>query len=153
MQFRLTGFYRREYTHQASPGDALINPAYVLFPNEISYTMSQPISFTPESQAADVLTPLPEQTFLPDAYKLPDGHARGPHASIAPRVVFIEVTNRCNLLCETCPRTFFTREPLHTLSYDEFLHIATQFPEMRRAVLHGIGEPLLNRDCRRWCAI
>ena len=35
---------------------------------------------------------------------------------------------------------------LHTLSYDEFLQIADQFPEMRRAVLHGIGEPLLNRD-------
>jgi MoaA/NifB/PqqE/SkfB family radical SAM enzyme len=60
--------------------------------------------------------------------------------------VFIEVTNRCNLLCETCPRTYFDREPLKTLSFDEFVHIATQFPEMRRAVLHGIGEPLLNRE-------
>ncbi len=108
--------------------------------------MSRPILFTPEPRAADTLAPLPEQTFLPDAYKLPDGHARGPHATIAPRVVFIEVTNRCNLLCETCPRTYFTREPLHTLSYDEFLQIADQFPEMRRAVLHDVGEPLLNRD-------
>ncbi len=108
--------------------------------------MSQPISLTSEPEAADLLSLLPEQTFLPDAYKLPDGHVRGPHATIVPRVVFIEVTNRCNLLCETCPRTYFTREPLHTLSYDEFLRIAEQFPEMRRAVLHGIGEPLLNRD-------
>ncbi|HRX04822.1 MAG TPA: radical SAM protein, partial [Anaerolineae bacterium] len=29
---------------------------------------------------------------------------------------------------------------------DEFVAIAEQFPEMQRAVLHGIGEPLLNRE-------
>jgi MoaA/NifB/PqqE/SkfB family radical SAM enzyme len=66
-------------------------------------------------------------------------------ATSVPRVVFIEVTNRCNLRCETCPRTYFTREPLKSLSFDEFVYIGDQFPEMRRAVLHGIGEPLLNR--------
>ena len=82
---------------------------------------------------------------LPDAYRLPDGMVRAPRAEVAPRVVFIEVTNRCNLLCETCLRTYFTREPLKTLSLDEFVFIVDQFPEMRRAVLHGIGEPLLNR--------
>ena len=37
------------------------------------------------------------------------------HASMQLRVVFIEVTNRCNLLCETCPRTYFTREPIRSL--------------------------------------
>ena len=95
---------------------------------------------------------LPEQTYLPDAYRLPDGLARGPNMASTPRVVFIEVTNRCNLLCETCPRTYFTREPLKSLSYDEFLHIAEQFPEMRRCTLHGIGEPLLNRALPRMIA-
>ncbi|MCU0501507.1 MAG: hypothetical protein MUC51_07025 [Anaerolineae bacterium] len=44
---------------------------------------------------------LPEQTYLPDAYRLPAGLARGPNMANTPRVVFIEVTNRCNLLCET----------------------------------------------------
>jgi MoaA/NifB/PqqE/SkfB family radical SAM enzyme len=108
--------------------------------------MSQPnrmLSHAPPS--AEPLPLLPEQAFLPDAYRLPDGMVRVPRADIAPRVVFIEVTNRCNLLCETCLRTYFTREPLKTLSLDEFMFIADQFPEMRRAVLHGIGEPLLNR--------
>ena len=95
---------------------------------------------------------LPEQSYLPDAYRLPDGLARGPNMASTPRVVFIEVTNRCNLLCETCPRTYFTREPLKSLSYDEFLHIAEQFPEMRRCTLHGIGEPLLNRVLPRMIA-
>lgn len=89
---------------------------------------------------------LPEQSFLPDAYRLPEGTVRGARATLLPRVVFIEVTNRCNLLCETCPRTYFTREPIRSLSYDEFVAIAEQFPGMQRTVLHGIGEPLLNRD-------
>jgi MoaA/NifB/PqqE/SkfB family radical SAM enzyme len=89
---------------------------------------------------------LPEQEFLPDAYRLPEGMRRGQIAQINPRVVFIEVTNRCNLLCETCPRTFFTREPLKSLTLDEFIFIAEQFPEMQRVLLHGIGEPLLNRE-------
>ena len=95
---------------------------------------------------------LPEQTYLPEAYRLPDGLARGPIIASTPHVVFIEVTNRCNLLCETCPRTYYTREPLKSLSYDEFLHIAEQFPEMRRCTLHGIGEPLLNRALPRMIA-
>lgn len=89
---------------------------------------------------------LPEQSFLPDAYRLPEGETRGAIAKMKPRVVFIEVTNRCNLLCQTCPRTFFDREPLKSLTLDEFITIAEQFPQMQRALLHGIGEPLLNRD-------
>lgn len=89
---------------------------------------------------------LPEQVFLPEAYHLPDGTARGATMATLPSVVFIEVTNRCNLLCETCPRTFFDREPTKSLAFDEFVYIVGQFPTMRRAVLHGIGEPLLNRD-------
>jgi radical SAM protein with 4Fe4S-binding SPASM domain len=64
----------------------------------------------------------------------------------SPRVVFIEATNRCNLHCQTCPRTYFQREPLNSLTYTEFVGIAEQFPNMQRALLHGIGEPLLNRE-------
>jgi MoaA/NifB/PqqE/SkfB family radical SAM enzyme len=89
---------------------------------------------------------LPEQSFLPDAYRLPVGSQRGAIAELSPRVVFIEVTNRCNLLCQTCPRTFFDREPLKSLTLEEFIVIAEQFPQMERALLHGIGEPLLNRE-------
>lgn len=92
------------------------------------------------------LPTMPEQVFLPDAYRLPDGTVRGPRMDALPRMVFIEVTNRCNLLCETCPRTYFSREPLKTLTFAEFSAIADQFPEMRRCALHGIGEPLLNRE-------
>jgi MoaA/NifB/PqqE/SkfB family radical SAM enzyme len=89
---------------------------------------------------------LPEQIFLPEAYRLPEGSQRGSIAELNPRVVFIEVTNRCNLLCQTCPRTFFDREPLKSLTLKDFITIAEQFPQMERALLHGIGEPLLNRE-------
>jgi MoaA/NifB/PqqE/SkfB family radical SAM enzyme len=102
-------------------------------------------SATQTGQAEPALA-LPEQVFLPEAYHLPDGTARGATMAGLPSVVFIEVTNRCNLLCETCPRTFFDREPAKSLTFDEFVFMAEQFATMRRAVLHGIGEPLLNRE-------
>ena len=43
---------------------------------------------------------------LPHAYRIPDPEARGEYVASLPRCVFIEVTNRCNLACATCPRTF-----------------------------------------------
>lgn len=100
----------------------------------------------PMSFSQETVRVLPEQGFLPNAYRLPEGSLRGPLSGISPRVVFIEVTNRCNLLCETCPRTFFKREPLRSLTLEEFIDIAEQFPQMQRALLHGIGEPLMNRE-------
>ena len=86
---------------------------------------------------------------LPAAYRLPEGESREPKARHSPRVVFIEVTNHCNLLCETCPRTFVTYEPPQTLSWENFLRVVEQFPAMQRAVLHGIGEPLINKNLPR----
>ena len=114
--------------------------------------MLQPITLAPTQSTPELLPVLPEQTFLPDAYRLPAGVERHATADWSPSVVFIEVTNRCNLLCETCPRTYFTREPLKSLTYPEFVTIVEQFPAMRRAVLHGIGEPLLNRELPRMIA-
>jgi radical SAM protein with 4Fe4S-binding SPASM domain len=66
-----------------------------------------------------------------------------------PRCVYIEVTNTCNLLCQTCPITFMDLEARDVLSYDKFLAIVGQFPRIERAVLHGIGEPLLNKALPR----
>jgi MoaA/NifB/PqqE/SkfB family radical SAM enzyme len=34
------------------------------------------------------------------------GNERSRLAGAPPVCVYLEVTNRCNLLCETCPRTF-----------------------------------------------
>ncbi len=64
----------------------------------------------------------------------------------APREVYIEPTNRCNELCQTCPRTFFQREPEADLDFRRFVQILDQFPGVERVVLHGVGEPLLAHD-------
>jgi radical SAM protein with 4Fe4S-binding SPASM domain len=64
----------------------------------------------------------------------------------APREVYIEPTNRCNELCQTCPRTFFTREPEADLDLERFVRVLDQFPGVERVVLHGLGEPLLARE-------
>src|SRR5258707_2124845 len=87
--------------------------------------------------------------YLPSAYRAVDPGTRAALADVQPHCVFIEVTNHCNLLCETCPRTFVTYEEPQTLSWENFLRIVEQFPDMERAVLHGIGEPLLNKDLPR----
>lgn len=108
-----------------------------------SVANSSPLTLQVNNRFSPVL---PEQKFLPDAYRLPAGSSRGAVIDAGPKVVFIEVTNRCNLLCQTCPHTYFQREPLQSLSLNQFIHIAEQFPDMKRALLHGIGEPLLNRE-------
>ena len=82
---------------------------------------------------------LPEQQFLPDAYRLPDNGRRGPTVASGPKVVFIEVTNRCNLLCQTCTHTYFEREPLKSLSLNEFISTAEQFLNYSGHYCMGLG--------------
>ncbi len=61
-----------------------------------------------------------------------------------PRTLYLEVSNYCNSLCATCPLTFFGNGSPHNLSFDDFQRIVDQAPNLQRAVLHGLGEPLLN---------
>jgi MoaA/NifB/PqqE/SkfB family radical SAM enzyme len=71
----------------------------------------------------------------------------GRHTALpSPVEAYFEVANRCNSLCATCPLTFSPQESAHNLTLDEFKHLVAQLPDLRRAVLHGIGEPLLNRE-------
>jgi MoaA/NifB/PqqE/SkfB family radical SAM enzyme len=60
-----------------------------------------------------------------------------------PVCLYLEVTNRCNLLCTTCPRTYEELEPPADMSWDLFRSIVDQVPDLARAVLHGVGEPML----------
>ncbi|GAC1619296.1 MAG: tungsten cofactor oxidoreductase radical SAM maturase [Ktedonobacteraceae bacterium] len=66
-----------------------------------------------------------------------------------PRSIYIEPTSRCNELCQQCPRTLLSREDDRDLSFDNFRYIVDQFPVLERVVLHGLGEPLLNKDLPR----
>lgn len=69
--------------------------------------------------------------------------AFGPVAKEDPVCLYLEVTNRCNLLCTTCPRTYAELEPPADMSWDLFVRIVDQVPGIARAVLHGVGEPML----------
>jgi MoaA/NifB/PqqE/SkfB family radical SAM enzyme len=60
-----------------------------------------------------------------------------------PVCLYLEVTNRCNLLCTTCPRTFEQLEPEADMSWELFTKIVDQVPNVKRVVLHGVGEPML----------
>ena len=68
---------------------------------------------------------------------------RAPQAETRPVCLYLEVMNRCNLLCETCPRTFETLEPPADMDFALFQRIVDQVPGVQRAVLHGVGEPML----------
>jgi MoaA/NifB/PqqE/SkfB family radical SAM enzyme len=66
-----------------------------------------------------------------------------------PVCLYLETTNRCNILCTTCPRTFEELEPPADMSWEMFTSIVDQFPKIERVVLHGVGEPLMTRDLIR----
>lgn len=63
-----------------------------------------------------------------------------------PRTLYLEVTNRCNLRCRTCLQFYGMQEQSRDLSLEEAKEISLQFTGLKTAVLHGIGEPLLNGD-------
>ncbi len=71
--------------------------------------------------------------------------ARTPLAPADPSTLYLEVTNRCNSLCTHCPRTYFPKPP-HDLSLAQIERLVEQLPGLRQAVLHGVGEPLLNPE-------
>src|SRR5436190_15704229 len=75
--------------------------------------------------------------------------ARTGNALRKPVCLYLETTNRCNLLCETCPRTFETLEPPADMSWELFTSIVDQVPDVARVVLHGVGEPMLVRSLPR----
>jgi MoaA/NifB/PqqE/SkfB family radical SAM enzyme len=66
-----------------------------------------------------------------------------------PVCLYLETTNRCNLLCTTCPRTYEELEPPADMSWDLFTSIVDQIPRLHRAVLHGVGEPMLVKNLPR----
>ena len=92
----------------------------------------------------DAATTLPAATALHDPRRyFEQVQAKDSIANSLPVCLYLEVTNRCNLLCETCPRTFEALEPPADMSMDLFRHIVDQVPNIARVVLHGVGEPML----------
>jgi hypothetical protein len=71
---------------------------------------------------------------------------RSAAATQMPVCLYLETTNRCNLLCTTCPRTYEELEPPADMSWELFTRIVDQLPDIERAVLHGVGEPMLVKN-------
>jgi len=63
-----------------------------------------------------------------------------------PKTLYLETTNRCNLRCKGCIQYRGSWEAERDLTLDDVAMITDQLPELERIVLHGIGEPLLNKD-------
>lgn len=66
-----------------------------------------------------------------------------------PPCLFIEVTNRCNLTCPTCPLgtdLAYQGYDKADISFENFKKIIDQIPSLVYVTLQGIGEPLLNKD-------
>jgi len=82
----------------------------------------------------------------PNRYHETVGDDLGVVSSQDPVCLYLETTNRCNLLCETCPRTFDTLEPAADMSWGLFTNIVDQLPNIFRAVLHGVGEPMMVKN-------
>jgi radical SAM protein with 4Fe4S-binding SPASM domain len=79
-------------------------------------------------------------------FQIIDPDQRGAIATSAPTCLYLEVTNECNLTCKTCPLTYGRVESPALLTLDKVRFLVAQFPSATRMVLHGIGEPLLNKE-------
>jgi MoaA/NifB/PqqE/SkfB family radical SAM enzyme len=95
-----------------------------------------------ESPTVPATTPDPRRYF--ESRERHGGTAHAP-----PVCLYLETTNRCNLLCTTCPRTYEELEPPADLSWELFRRIVDQLPNIERAVLHGVGEPMLVKHLPR----
>src|SRR5260221_4903929 len=71
------------------------------------------------------------------------GEQRSAVAETEPICLYLETTNRCNLLCTTCPRTFEALEPPADMSWELSTSIVDQFPNIAGVVLHRVGEPMM----------
>ncbi len=86
-------------------------------------------------------TPTDPRRYHEAAPLIREARVQGP-----PVCVYLETTNRCNLLCTTCPRTYEELEPPADMSWELFTSIVDQLPGLQRAVLHGVGEPMLVKN-------
>ena len=91
----------------------------------------------------------PRASVDPRRYHEAVADAREARATRPPVCLYLETTNRCNLLCTTCPRTYEELEPPADMSWELFVSIIDQVPDLARAVLHGVGEPMLVENLPR----
>ncbi len=65
--------------------------------------------------------------------------------AIYPRNIELEITSRCDKKCLFCEHTYWN-EPKWDLTYENMIHITSQFPKLKWVNLTGEGDSFLNRD-------
>lgn len=60
-----------------------------------------------------------------------------------PRQIELEITTYCNLKCEFCEQKYWQEKPRH-LTWEEFIHIISEFPHLRWIGLAGIGSNFMH---------
>jgi MoaA/NifB/PqqE/SkfB family radical SAM enzyme len=104
--------------------------------------LKEPDKLTPAAQQAEE-----EKNRMRRYFEKPGSQSElSPIAQHEPICLYLETTNRCNLLCTTCPRTYEQLEPEADMPWSLFTQIIDQYPNIARVVLHGIGEPMLVKD-------
>lgn len=71
-----------------------------------------------------------------------------------PDRVSVEITTKCNLHCEICPKQSPNyHQPEHDMEFETFEQLKTVFPYVKSLVLNGIGEPLLHPEIDKFIAL
>lgn len=66
-------------------------------------------------------------------------------STLLPATIDIEPNNNCNLRCEHCQVSHWTKD-IRYLDIKSYRYILNQFPYLLSAKLQGMGEPFLNRQ-------
>jgi len=70
-----------------------------------------------------------------------------------PKKLSVEITTKCNLHCEICPKHSPNyHQPESDIEYATFAQLKTVFPYINSLILNGIGEPLLHHEIEKLIA-
>ncbi|MGB9822778.1 MULTISPECIES: radical SAM/SPASM family putative metalloenzyme maturase [Thermodesulfovibrio] len=70
-----------------------------------------------------------------------------------PERLSVEITTKCNLHCEICPKQSPNyHQPDIDMNLETFEKLKTVFPHLKSLVLNGIGEPLLHPELEKFIA-
>jgi len=71
-----------------------------------------------------------------------------------PDKLSVEITTKCNLQCEICPKQSPNyHQPESDMDFETFERLKSVLPHVKSLVLSGIGEPLLHPDIEKFVAL
>ncbi len=71
-----------------------------------------------------------------------------------PQRLSVEITTKCNLKCEICPKQSPNyHDPQRDMDFEVYKKLLPVFPYISSIVLNGIGEPLLHEELERFVAL